>query len=90
MRPKMMNDQAKLYHNINVISFVIVEMVEYLDTHPTDKHAMEYLNHYVQMKNQAMMEYAQKYGPLSVANAPDSNCSEWLWATQPMPWEGGF
>lgn len=89
MRPSMMNDRAKLYHDINVISFVIVEMIEYLDTHPTDKSAVEYLNHYVKLKNKAMQEYAEKYGPLSVSTAPDSDCSEWKWATQPMPWEGG-
>lgn len=85
-----MNERARLYHNINVISFVIVEMIEYLDTHPTDKEAIEYLNHYIRLKSQAMAEYAQKYGPLSVGTAPESNSNEWLWATQPMPWEGGF
>ena len=49
-----MTDQQQLYHDIGVIDFVVVEMTEYLDTHPTDREAMEYLNHYVRMKNQAM------------------------------------
>jgi spore coat protein JB len=86
----MVNERARLYHNINVIGFVIVDMIEYLDTHPYDKEAIEYLNHYLALKHQAMAEYAEKYGPLSIGNVPDTDCNEWKWATQPMPWEGGF
>ena len=37
---KMSSEQRQLYHDIGVISFVIVEMTEYLDTHPTDRDAM--------------------------------------------------
>ena len=38
---KMSSEQRQLYHDIGVISFVIVEMTEYLDTHPTDRDAMD-------------------------------------------------
>ena len=48
------NDRMRMLHDIGVMGFVIVEMNEYLDTHPTDKNAMDYLAHYVRMKNQAM------------------------------------
>ena len=83
------NERSRLFHDIGVIDFVIVEMNEYLDTHPTDKEAMEYLGHYVRMKNQAMREYAMKYGPLRISGADGCNQNEWKWATQPWPWEGG-
>lgn len=83
------NERSRLFHDIGVIDFVIVEMNEYLDTHPTDKEAMEYLGHYVRMKNQAMREYAMKYGPLRISDADGCNHNEWKWATQPWPWEGG-
>ena len=86
---KMSSEQRQLYHDIGVISFVIVEMTEYLDTHPTDRDAMDYLNHYVRMQNQAMREYAMKYGPLRISDADGSSQNEWKWATQPWPWEGG-
>lgn len=89
MNHNMIDDRSRLYASINIISFVIVEMIEYLDTHPYDKGALEYLNHYLRQKNQAMAEYAAKYGPLRVTDAPDTDCNEWKWATQPMPWEGG-
>ena len=39
------SEQRRLFHDIGVIDFVIVEMNEYLDTHPTDKEAIEYLSH---------------------------------------------
>ena len=83
------SEQSRLFHDIGVIDFVIVEMNEYLDTHPTDKEAIEYLSHYVRMKNQAMREYAAKYGPLRISDADNCNEAEWKWATQPWPWEGG-
>ena len=85
----MMNSEKEmLFHDIGIIDFVIVEMNLYLDTHPTDCEAMEYLRHYVRLKNQAMKEYAMKYGPLRIQDADAGNHKEWLWAMQPWPWEG--
>lgn len=86
---KPVTEQSRLLHDIGVIDFVIVEMNEYLDTHPTDQEAMEYLSHYVHMKNQAMREYAMKFGPLSIYDVEGCKQTEWKWATQPWPWEGG-
>ena len=83
------NEQSRLFHEIGVISFVVVEMNEYLDTHPTDREAIEYLNHYVRMQNKAMREYAMKYGPLRISDADGCPRKEWEWATQLWPWEGG-
>ena len=40
------------------------------------------------MKNQAMKEYAAKYGPLSIQDIDASKHDEWKWALQPWPWEG--
>lgn len=88
MNKQMSAEQKRLLHDIGVIDFVIVEMNEYLDTHPTDKEAMEYISHYVRMKNQAMREYAMKFGPLRISDTDGCNQNEWKWATQPWPWEG--
>lgn len=88
MNKQMAAEQKRLLHDIGVIDFVIVEMNEYLDTHPTDKEAMEYISHYVRMKNQAMREYAMKFGPLRISDTDGCNQNEWKWATQPWPWEG--
>ncbi|MDE5867197.1 MAG: spore coat protein CotJB [Lachnospiraceae bacterium] len=89
MTKSFRNEQEKLLHNISLMDFVIVEMTEYLDTHPADSEAIDYLKHYVRMKNQALREYASKYSPLTISTADASSCNEWPWATTPMPWEGG-
>lgn len=82
-------EKDRLYHDIGIIDFVVVEMTLYLDTHPTDMEAMEYLNHYVRMKNQTMREFAAKFGPLRISDTDGCKQDEWKWATQPWPWEGG-
>lgn len=88
MNQAMSSGQQDRLHDIGVVDFVIVEMALYLDTHPHDREALEYFNHYTRMKNQMMRDYAEKYGPLSLSTA-DSVSKEWKWVLQPMPWEGG-
>lgn len=83
------NEQEKLLHDIGVLDFVTIDMSLYLDTHPNDRNAMEYFNHYNRMSNQAKIEYSKKFGPLTLALADTSDCGEWDWAKLPMPWEGG-
>lgn len=83
------SEREQLYRDIGIIDFVVVEMTQYLDTHPSDKEAMEYLSHYVRMKNQAMREYAMKYAPLRISDADSCNMNQWKWAKEPWPWEGG-
>lgn len=83
------SERERLLKEINLMDFVIFEMNEYLDTHPYDKEAIEYFQHYNRMKNQAMKDYASKFGPLSLSVVDCTNSNEWEWALQPMPWEGG-
>ena len=71
------NEQEKLLHDIGVLDFVVIELSLYLDTHPTDRNAMEYYNHYNRMTNQAKKEYSQKFGPLTLALADTSECGDW-------------
>ena len=62
------------------------ELVLYLDTHPDDRRAMEYFNHYNRIKMQMEREFSQKYFPLNTGLA---DCSkEWRWGMAPLPWEG--
>ena len=86
---KISADQKQLLHQIGIVGFVLVDMVEYLDTHPYDSHAIEYFNHYMKIKNQLMEEYSNRYYPLTLSTATNSK-SEWNWALEPAPWEGGL
>ena len=82
-------EQAQLLQNINIVSFVLVDMVEYLDTHPNDRNAIDYFNHYSRIKNELSQEYSMKYGPLTLSTV-ETNSDEWKWALQEPPWKGGM
>jgi spore coat protein JB len=89
MNMRFASEQEKLLHDISLLSFVVVELNLYLDTHPDDQNALEYFNHYNRMSNRAKKEYSAKYEPLTIACAGTSEYSDWKWTTSPMPWEGG-
>lgn len=87
MNFNMNMEQQRLLNEINTLGFVMVEMAEFLDTHPFDQEAISYFSHQTRRYNKAMREYAAKFGPLTHDTA-DACGQEWYWATQPMPWEG--
>lgn len=80
-----LSEQNRMLKDIGIISFTIVELILYLDTHPFDKQAMEYFHHYSHIRSQLMEDFAARYYPLSLANSDDTR--EWSWALSPMPWE---
>lgn len=81
-----MTQKEQLLNDIGTVDFAMVELMLYLDTHPTDKSAMEYFNHYGRVKQQMEREFSQKYFPLKKEY---SDCNmEWRWGMTPMPWEG--
>lgn len=80
-----MNQKKQLLNDIGMVDFTLVELTLYLDTHPFDRMAMEYFNHYVRIKNQLEKEFSQKYYPLNKGLA-ESN-KEWRWGAAPLPWE---
>lgn len=82
-----MNSRDQMLRDIGIVDFVLVELMEYLDTHPSDRNAMEYFNHYAKIKNQMTKEFSQKYFPL-VKDLAESN-EDWRWGSAPLPWEGG-
>lgn len=81
-----MGSREQLYNDIGIVSFVLTELTLYLDTHPTDKSAMEYFNHYNRIRHQMLKEFSFKYYPLTLDMA-ESN-KEWRWGDAPWPWEG--
>lgn len=81
-----MNSQEQMLKDIGIVDFVLIELTLYLDTHPYDRNAMEYFNHYNRIKNQMVREFSQKYFPLTTDMEDCSN--EWRWGMAPLPWEG--
>lgn len=81
-----MNNKEQMLKDIGIVDFVLVELMLYLDTHPLDRSAMEYFNHYARIKNQMTKEFSMKYYPLTKEQAESSK--EWRWGAAPLPWEG--
>lgn len=85
MNEKMSKDQ--LLNRINQLSFAVVEMTLYLDSHPTDEEAMAYFEEKSALRNEALEAYARNFGPLTIDTANDTSSRCWEWVNQPWPWE---
>ncbi len=48
------NEQERMLFDIGTVGFLLVDLTLYLDTHPYDREAMEYFNHYSHIQ-QGMM-----------------------------------
>lgn len=76
----------RMLNDISIVDFVLVDLTLYLDTHPFDREAMEYFNHYARIKNKMSRDFSMRYFPLTM-NQAESN-KEWRWGAAPLPWEG--
>ena len=81
-------EQSKLLHEINILSFTIVELTLFLDTHPDNQEAMRHFDYYNRLKKDIYEEYNNMFGPLSL-NQAKGRTQEFQWTMQPWPWEGG-
>ena len=79
------NDMQCMLNDIGIVDFTLVDLMLYLDTHPTCKEAMEYFNHYAKVKNKMMKEFSMLYFPLT--NDLAESTTEWRWGNAPLPWE---
>ena len=80
-------ERQKLLKWIDMVSFAVIDLGQYLDTHPQDGEALDYYNHLSKLRNQAMKDYTSTYGPLLMDSFHPDN--RWCWALKPWPWEGG-
>lgn len=83
----MCAEQQKMLQEINILSFICVEMALYLDTHPCETEALSYFQRNKMMLEQLRKEYARLYTPLTLSDV-SSETQKWQWVLDPMPWEG--
>ena len=80
-----MDSRREMIKKIRCLDFAIVELAQYLDTHPEDKKALalhkEYANALMELKE----KYQRVYGPLDIKFP----CNKWRWIEEPWPWERG-
>ena len=71
--------RAEMMKQIKCLSFAVVDISEYLDTHPDDRKAIclhrEYCNQLESLKN----KYQRVFGPLTIYYP----CNKWRWLEEP-------
>jgi spore coat protein JB len=66
------------------LGFVIQELGLYLDTHRTDREALDMYNEYVKLYNAGAETYVRRYGPLTQTQVTEAG---YTWLNDPWPWE---
>ena len=77
--------RQEMLDKIRSLSFAIVELAEYLDTHNDDKKALCLHKEYANKLHNLKEKYQKVYGPLSIYFP----CKKWRWIEEPWPWERG-
>ena len=80
-------DKNRLLKDISIVDFILVDLTEYLDTHPDDTVAISYFNHYSKIKIKKCIEFAQNFYPLTTEYAESGKVFRWV--DSPMCYEGG-
>ena len=75
--------RCEMLKNIRCLSFAIVDISEYLNTHPDDKKAICLHKEYCKQLKDLKDKYQKVYGPLSIYYP----CNKWRWLEEPWPWE---
>lgn len=81
----MTAEQRALLKEVMNYEFVEKELNLFLDTHPTDKKALEMHKAVAQKLKELTDKYQKTYGPLT-SNA-SMNTERWDWIESPWPWE---
>ena len=79
--------QTQLMNCINEISFALDDLLLYLDTHPYDCNALQYVNQFIRQRNTAVDIYSRRFAPLTIDHAEVAQDGAWNWILQPWPWE---
>lgn len=72
-------------HELQALSFAIVELGEYLDTHPEDQEAFSLFQSYAALYQKGREEYEAMHGPLT--QRASAAGEQYTWLNDPWPWE---
>ncbi|MCM1023979.1 MAG: spore coat protein CotJB [Prevotella sp.] len=70
---------------IRMYDFYLYELNLYLDTHPSDRNALDMFKKYTALKNTAYETYISQYGPITADQS--STDERFNWVDDPWPWE---
>ena len=81
--------REKLLEQITQTDFMLVDLQEYLDNHPTCGAALEDFNELSQLSQDLKEEFQDNYGPIMNFGWQTSEFP-WQWTDDPWPWEKNF
>ena len=83
----MANEMVKnqLLKEIMQTDFVLKELNLFLDTHPTNKQALNMFKVYEKKADSLKNEYAKLFS--SLTPSADNSADSWQWIENPWPWE---
>ena len=81
----MMNERAVMLKKIQAACFALEDIKLFLDTHPTDRNALECYSKYQKIYMMLVKEFEEKYGALNAERVDTSK--GWTWVENPWPWE---
>lgn len=84
-RPCLCQDRDSAIRRLQQTDFALIDVGLYLDTHPCCQNGLEYFRCMRIERDNALREYEENYGPITMDDA-DANCY-WDWIDQPWPWE---
>lgn len=82
----MLSEREKMLKHYLSYKFAAIDLNLYLDTHPTDKRALEMYADVVKKMKIARAEFEEKYGPIT-ADESVHDPNKWRWIEDPWPWD---
>lgn len=82
----MDQSQQNLLYNLQAVSFVLVDLQLYLDTHPEDTKTLQDYAAYAQRQRMLHRAYEERFGPLHDYGCARSNHID-AWVEEPWPWQ---
>ncbi|MBQ7499446.1 MAG: spore coat protein CotJB [Clostridia bacterium] len=80
-----MNGNRDIRTDLDAVSFSLLDIMMYLDTHPDDAEALGAKAKYEEACARLRKIYEEKYGPLTASASGNGDC--WEWIADPWPWE---
>lgn len=66
------------------LGFAVTELGLYLDTHKSDREALDLYLQYAALAKEGRRRYEEMYGPLQQENVTEAG---WTWLDDPWPWD---
>jgi len=76
----------ELLYKVQMYSFILKDLILYLDTHPFDEKIKKELFTIKKKLHDVKTQYEQKYGPLCSSSLEDKS---FKWINNPWPWDKG-